>query len=315
MSDKTPPPVIHELKPGLQPAAPDAPQPEVDAVTRELYEQLSPSVVKIKADDGNGSGFIISKDGDVATDAHVVLGNRHFSVVTNDGVEHKARLVKLDDVNDLAILHIEDAKPCEFKPVKLGTSKDLKPDDPVWALGHPRGWDPTYISPGYFRKKETGQDVLDSENQVVREHAKGVIAGLTPKERADVEAELKKPMQNAQVNIQKGNSGGALFDKDGKVVGITDLSNLDSNSDFTPVESLIALMEAKESKFTFSFKKTDDELVLTDITRTNGEYRRPFTDNIIVMGSADRRGDQASPANPAAGDGLFKEHMVYRYEK
>jgi len=309
MSDKTPP-VIHELKPGLQPQPPDGPQPEVDAVTKELYEQLAPSIVKVKVDNGNGSGFIISKDGDIATDAHVVLGNTHFSVVTNDGVEHKARLVKMDDVNDLAILHVEDAKPCEFKPVKLGSSKELKPDDPVWAFGHPRGWDPTYVSPGYFRKNETGQDILTSENQAVRDHAKAVISGLTPKERADAEAELKKPMQNAQVNIQKGNSGGALVDASGKVVGITDLSNLDSNSDFTPVESLIALMEAKESKFTFSYKKTDSELVLTDITRTNGEYRRPFTDNIIVMGSGDSKG-QPSPEHPDAADGLVKQQMMY----
>ncbi len=113
MTDKTPPTVIHELKAGLTPQPPDAPQPAVDAVTKELYEQLAPSIVKVKVDGGNGSGFIISKDGDVVTDAHVVLGNRHFSVVTADGVEHKVRMTKLDDVNDLAILHIEGAKPCE----------------------------------------------------------------------------------------------------------------------------------------------------------------------------------------------------------
>jgi S1-C subfamily serine protease len=312
MADISPPTVIHELKAGLAPQAPDAPQPEVDAVTKELYEQLAPSIVKVKVDDGNGSGFIISKDGDVATDAHVVLGNRHLWVVTADGVEHKARLTKLDDINDLAILHIEDAKPCEFKPVTLGTSKDLTADQPVWALGHPKGWDPTYVSPGYFRKKETGQDVLSVENSTVQEHARAVLAGLTPKEHAEADAELKKPMQSAAVNIQKGNSGGALIDRSGKVVGITDLSNLDSNSDFTPVESLIALMEEKTPKFVFSYKKTADELVLTDISRTSGEFRRPFSDNIIVMGSSDRKGDHASPAKPDGDDGLFKDTMFFR---
>ncbi|MGL1260171.1 hypothetical protein ACSTKG_00300, partial [Vibrio parahaemolyticus] len=84
--------IIHELKPGLEPQASEKAQPEVDAVTKKLYEDIAPSIVKIKVDDGSGSGFAIDKDGDIATDAHVVLGNRHFTVITNDGKEHKATL-------------------------------------------------------------------------------------------------------------------------------------------------------------------------------------------------------------------------------
>lgn len=295
--------IIHELKNGLEPRKEDNQQPEVDAVTRKLFNDVHGSMVKIKCDDGSGSGFFVTADGDVATDAHVVLGSKHVSVITDDGVEHKAQIAKLDDVNDLAIVHIVDGNlPKDIKPLNLGSSANLTPDQPVWAFGHPAGWDPLFVSPGYFRHKETGQGVLDVENDDVQEHAKKVLAQLTPKEKADADAELKKPMLNAEVNIQKGNSGGALLDKDGNVIGITDLSNLRSNSDFTPVETLVALMNDKTPKFNFTYKDIGDgKLTLTDISRTNGEPRAPFVDNIIVMGDINRR----SPIAPGITIGGF----------
>jgi hypothetical protein len=210
-------------------------------------------------------------------------------VITSDGVKHAGRLKALDDINDLAIIHIEGELPKDLKPLHLGSSKDLKADQSVWAFGHPSGWDPLFVEPGYFRRTETGQDVLSAESEEVREHAKKVLAGLTPKEKEEADSELKKPMLNARVNIQHGSSGGPLLDSAGNVIGITDLSNLNSNSDFTPVESLIALMNQKTPKFNFTYKLDDKELTLTDITRTSGDYRSPFVDNIIVMGDAQKK--------------------------
>ncbi|HEY9734281.1 MAG TPA: serine protease [Drouetiella sp.] len=302
--------IIHELKPGLEPQSPEKAQPEIDAVTRKLYEDIAPSMVKIKVDDGSGSGFAIDRDGDIATDAHVVLGNRHFTVITNDGKEHKATLKALDDVNDLAIVHIEGELPKDLKPLHLGSSKDLKPDQNVWAFGHPAGWDPLYVAPGYFRKAEKGQDVLDAENDQVQTHAKKVLAGLTPKEKEEADAELKKPMLNARVNIQHGSSGGPLVDKDGNVVAITDLSNLQSNSDFTPVESLIALMNQKTPKFNFTHKTIDGVPTLTDISRTaSGDYRAPFVDNIIVMGNGKKDTPSSLIIPEMPKDGTLKFNM------
>ncbi len=160
--------IIHELKPGLEPQSSDKQQPEVDAVTRKLYEDVAPSMVKVKVDDGSGSGFAINCNGDIATDAHVVLGNQHITVITSDGKEHKAQMTALDDVNDLAIIHIDGELPKDLKPLHLGTSKDLKADEAVWAFGHPDGWDPLYVAPGYFRKAETGQDVLTAERKATQ---------------------------------------------------------------------------------------------------------------------------------------------------
>jgi S1-C subfamily serine protease len=300
---------IHELKAGLSPQKPDDPQPEPDAMTRSLFTDVSPSMVKIKVDNGSGSGFVVTKDGDVATDSHVVLGNRHISVITADGVEHKARLTKLDDINDLAILHIEGCLPKDLKPVHFGSSKALQADQSLWAFGHPKGWDPLYVAPGYFRRAETGQDVLDAESQDVRDHASKLTSAMTPKEKQEANADLKRPMLNASVNIQHGISGGALFNQDGDLVGIADLSNMDSNSDFTPVESLIALMNDTNPKFQFKYKVSGSELTLIDITRTSGEYRRPFLDNLIVMNDSHT---DSPPINPKQLDlpaGMVMERM------
>jgi hypothetical protein len=184
----------------------------------------------------------------------------------------------------------------------------LKPDQSVWAFGHPEGWEPLYVAPGYFRKAETGQDVLNAENDKVQAHAKTVLALLTPKEREEAYAELKKPMLNARVNIQHGSSGGPLLDAQGNVVGINDLSNLQSNSDFTPVETLIALMNEKTPKFNFTHKTIDGVPTLTDISRTaSGDYRSPFVDNLIVMGDGKKfTPGTSSFSTPDVPDGLLK---------
>lgn len=274
-------PVIHELKPGLEPQQAERAQPEVDAVSRKLYREVEKSMVQIKVDDGLGSGFVVGKNGDIATDAHVVLGSKHIKVVTADGVTHQARMTKLDDINDLAILHI-DGMEGKLKPLNLGSSKSLKPDQPVWGFGHPQGWNSLYVEPGYFQRPEKGLDVLNGEEQPQLLRAQKLLNQMTPAEKQDACAELLRPMLRTMVNIQPGSSGGPLLDRGGNVCGIADLSDLKSESDFTPVESLVALMHETKPKFKFTYKTIDGQLTLTDITRADGSYRPPFVDNIIT---------------------------------
>lgn len=276
-------PVIHVLKNGVTMQESADLQPQADEASRRLFAEVSPSVVKIQADNGTGSGFYVDKDGDIATDAHVILGSSKLKVITPDGQTLDARLTKLDDINDLAILHLEDPSKAKIQPIEFGDSSTLKQDQPLWGLGHPAGYEPTYISPGYFRHTEQAGDILTNEGVNFVNEGKRRLDKLTPKEREDANSDWQRAMFNGQVNIQKGDSGGPVVDAQGKAVGVNDFSNLSSDSDFTPIEKVRALLNETKSKFSFSYKQTKDGLILTDITRTDGDYRAPFADHVIIQ--------------------------------
>src|SRR5262249_13099205 len=104
-----------------------------------------PGVVQIKTDSSSASGFFADEAGHVITNAHVVQGKTEVSVVTTDGDSYRARIEKLDDINDLAVLKLEGLKPNSFKHLQLGSSDALKVDQSVYALGHPQGVRPTFI--------------------------------------------------------------------------------------------------------------------------------------------------------------------------
>jgi S1-C subfamily serine protease len=271
--------VIHELRIGIPYSNKDDLQPNVDAVTKKLYEDASPSVVKINGDDAEGTGFFIDKNGRIATDAHVVLDSTHLTVVDSSGKESPARIVALDDINDLAIIQIDGDTPVGVKPLALGQS-DEKPDDKVWGLGHAEGDQHTYISPGYFRRAETLADDMSKVSDADKQKIKDKINAMTPLELQDTKADLARNVLWGNVNIVHGDSGGPLIDQNGKVIGLNDLSNLQSNSLFTPVEKLEALITDKHPKFQFSYKKTDKTWTLTDITRTDGAVRPPYENNL-----------------------------------
>ena len=108
---------------------------------------------------------------------------------------------------------------------------------------------------------------------------------MTPAELADAKADLARELFNARINVLGGDSGGPILDQQGRVVGINDFSDDKSDSDFTPVEKLIALMNETKPKFNFVHKPDKDgNLILTDITRRDGTVRPPFQDNVIVDG-------------------------------
>jgi S1-C subfamily serine protease len=272
------PELIHELRIGIPFSNKDDMQPNVDAVTRKLFEDVSPSVVKINGDDAEGTGFFIDKNGRIATDAHVVLDTTHLTVVDKAGRSSSARIVALDDIDDLAIIQIDGGTPADVKPVKLGQS-DEKPDDRVWALGHAEGDDHTYISPGYFRRSETIGDELFKGNDADNKKIKDKMNMMTPLELQDAKADLARRILSGKVNILHGDSGGPLVDQNGRIIGLNDLSDLESDSSFTPVEKLQALITDTHPKFQFSYKKVDNAWTLTDITRTDGAVRPPYEYN------------------------------------
>ncbi len=135
-----------------------------------------------------GSGFIVSADGYVLTNNHVVEGADEIIVRLNDRRELPATLVGTDPRSDMAVLKIENGD--DLPVVKTGRSKDLKVGEWVFAIGSPFGFDYT------------------------------VTAGIVSALGRSLPSENYVPFIQTDVAINPGNSGGPLFNMDGEVIGI-----------------------------------------------------------------------------------------------
>ena len=135
-----------------------------------------------------GSGFIIDKKGIVVTNNHVIQGAEDIVVSVNGSIEYKAKVIGTDPYMDLAVLQIESDE--KFVPVSFGNSDNARVGDWVIAIGNPFGFGGTVTS-----------GIISSRNRDI---------GLT---RYD-------DFIQTDASINQGNSGGPLFDLDGKVIGI-----------------------------------------------------------------------------------------------
>lgn len=134
-----------------------------------------------------GSGFIISSDGYILTNHHVVTGADEIIVRLSDRREFEARVVGSDKRSDTALLKI---KATDLPVVKIGESDDLKVGEWVLAIGSPFGFD----------------------------HS--VTAGIVSAKGRNLPSENYVPFIQTDVAINPGNSGGPLFNMDGEVVGV-----------------------------------------------------------------------------------------------
>ncbi len=135
-----------------------------------------------------GSGFIIEKKGIVVTNNHVIQGAEDIFVSVNGSTEYKAKILGADPYMDLAVLEIISDE--EFIPVSFGNSDKARVGDWVIAIGNPFGFGGTVTS-----------GIISSRNRDI---------GLT---RYD-------DFIQTDASINQGNSGGPLFDLEGKVIGI-----------------------------------------------------------------------------------------------
>jgi serine protease Do len=134
-----------------------------------------------------GSGFIVSEDGYVLTNNHVIEGADEITVRLSDRRELVATLIGADARSDLAVLKIEAE---DLPVVDIGRSADLKAGEWVFAIGSPFGFDYT------------------------------VTAGIVSAVGRSLPSENYVPFIQTDVAINPGNSGGPLFNLDGEVVGI-----------------------------------------------------------------------------------------------
>lgn len=156
---------------------------------------------------GAGSGFIISEDGYIVTNYHVIDGATAIRVTLNNGDSYDAKLVGGEELNDVAVLKVDGVSG--LKPVVLGDSTDLVVGETVCTIGNALGTLSFSQTSGYV--SSTGRSITMSDGTVMNN------------------------MIQTDCTINSGNSGGPLFDSYGRVVGITSakLSNNGQSSQAT----------------------------------------------------------------------------------
>ncbi|MBQ9662509.1 MAG: trypsin-like peptidase domain-containing protein [Oscillospiraceae bacterium] len=184
----------------LQPAL------EEELTLQELYEQCAPAIVSISGYEGDnvgynwGSGVVIGENGLILTNTHVLEDCDRAVVTLDDGREFEAELIGADAISDIALLKI-DAKGLKTAP--LGESANLRVGDRVAAIGNPLGED--------FRNTLTD----------------GIISAI---ERGMTYHGRSMTLLQTNTAINEGNSGGALFNLYGQVIGITNMKMMSSYS-------------------------------------------------------------------------------------
>src|ERR1700722_19633565 len=138
-----------------------------------------------------GSGFLISSDGKILTNSHVVANERQLEVTLTDQARYKATLLSRDEANDLALLQIMPRS--KLPSLHLGDSDSLQVGQKVLAIGNPFGLDGTLTT--------------------------GIVSSLGRSIRGENERTLEGLIQT-DAAINPGNSGGPLLDSAGNVVGI-----------------------------------------------------------------------------------------------
>ncbi|MEU4213597.1 trypsin-like peptidase domain-containing protein [Streptomyces sp. NPDC026206] len=185
---------------------------------------VSPSIVEIKAatssGQSTGSGVIITGDGEVITNNHVVAGADTVQVTLSDGSTRTAKVVGTDPDKDLALLKVQGAKG--LKAAALGDSGKIKVGDQVVAIGSPEGLTGTVTS-GIV--SALNRDVTVSKEQGRAQQERGVpqwpfeFGGNQYNGDTGSSKTTYKAIQT-DASLNPGNSGGALIDMNGEIVGI-----------------------------------------------------------------------------------------------
>ena len=174
---------------------------------KALYEKCSVSCATIRTTLRNGysigSGFVITADGYIVTNHHVIEDYTSIDVIFYDGTEYDAELVGSDDASDLAVLKI-DAE--NLTPIELGNSDALSVGDPVVAIGTPYS--------------------ISLAGTLTQGVISGVEREVTVSSGTGSGTKTMRLLQT-DTTINPGNSGGPLLNMQGQVVGINTLKLMD----------------------------------------------------------------------------------------
>lgn len=180
-------------------ASGNVPVPAVDRLREQAVNKVSPAVVKIDIGSALGSGVILTHNGYIITNHHVVAGASKIVVTLANGDTAPATLVGSDAVDDLAVVRISRSN---LPSAVLGNSNDLVVGQSVLAIGNPLG--------------------------ITRTVTDGIVSALnrTVTEGQGTNGSIPNAIQTS-APINPGNSGGALINLGGQVIGIPTLAAVD----------------------------------------------------------------------------------------
>ena len=162
----------------------------------DIYKKVNPSVVSVISTTaegtGSGSGVIMSKDGYIITNNHVVDGAQSVSVQLSDGTSLDAEIIGTDEQTDLAVIKVTPTS--DLTAAEFGDSDELEPGEYAYAIGSPGG--------------------VQFANTITGGRISAINRDLTVNDRV-------MTLIQTDASINNGNSGGALINKYGQVVGIT----------------------------------------------------------------------------------------------
>lgn len=222
----------------------------------------------------SGSGFILTADGYIVTNYHVIQNANSVTVSTYGGTSYSAKIVGYDESNDLAVLKIEATG---LSPVVLGSSEKLNVGDTVLAIGNPLGELTFSLTTG----------VVSALNREVT-FSGGTVMDLLQTDCA----------------INSGNSGGALFNLYGEVVGITNAkysgssssgASIDNIAFAIPIDSVRAIVESIIEKGYYA--KPVIGVSVTDVDENSRQLGIPagaWVKGVTAGGAAEAAGIQAN---------------------
>lgn len=271
--------------------------PDWNAVTAAVTPSVVSITVAAGGSGGEGSGVVLDKEGHVLTNHHVVSGagdDATITVTLSDGKTYRASIAGEDASTDLAVLTLEDP-PDDLQPITVGSSSGLEVGDPVMAVGNPLGLSGTVTT--------------------------GIVSALDrPVTTSSTESEQQDPFgqqqQSSQVvtsaiqtsaAVNPGNSGGALVDAAGRLVGInSSIASLGSSSGQSGSIGIGFAIPVDEAQW------IAEQLI------EDGQAEHAFlgvtpSDGTAELGSATRSGAQirsVSDGSPAAEAGLQEGDLV-----
>ncbi len=258
--------------------------------TSEIVKKTADSVVEISTESvvtgsfaqqyvqqGAGSGVIISQDGYILTNNHVINGANSVKVRLRDGTEYDATIIGSDSDNDIALLKVSATG---LSPATFGDSNSLAVGDYVVAIGNPLG--------------ELGGTVTD-----------GIISALARKVTIE-DTQMTLLQTNAQVN--PGNSGGGLFNANGELVGIVNAkqsaTEVEGIAFAIPINNVLDILsDLKE--YGYVTGKVDLGIDFTDITSDETAFYYGVNQTGCYVLSVDS-GSNAEKAGVTRGDLVTK---------